>query len=383
MAVAAKQKGPASDSLMAPDKMKPLLALSKRDPVQAAIGLTTDGDGLILLDKKAKPKKVLSMLRAEAGKAKLQLNTSSLRFGRAEVDTEYDSGMVRFFINKDAPGNMRVKLLEVVKRIPYQKVEINVDPSLEQEPEDEAEGTESGAAQSPPQSAVPPDAATLRNELAALARRIAGVPNSDPTLKAGLARLANDVNVHIKGGDLAAAADFIAQLRDSLDAAGTGTDQAVPPNGQASPSPTGRQDSAPDHAGPKEDTFTQQWQRSFVAFRDAVETVDGQMDGLAAACRQTDDPWLQRIADLGLPAVTGNFKTPLMTACLEVSGASGDKVAAAAAKARTAVANFAQHLATNPQVAGCDGNPFGVPVSIRATLGPALKSLNDALRLAR
>jgi hypothetical protein len=50
-------KAPASDAIMTPDKMKPLLALSKREPVSAAIGLTTDGEGLILLHKKAKPKK--------------------------------------------------------------------------------------------------------------------------------------------------------------------------------------------------------------------------------------------------------------------------------------------------------------------------------------
>ncbi|MBV9757320.1 MAG: hypothetical protein JO047_09725 [Alphaproteobacteria bacterium] len=128
--------------------------------------------------------------------------------------------------------------------------------------------------------------------------------------------------------------------------------------------------------------FKQQWQQSFAAFRDAIETVDQQMDALGGACRQTKNAWLVNIADLGLPAVTGNFKTPLMAACLEVSSAPAEKVAGAAAKARTALANFAQHIATDPQVAGCDGNPFGVAVSIRATLGPALKSLNDALHSA-
>ena len=139
MGVAPKSKGPASDSFMTADKMKPLLALSKREPVQAAFGLTTDGDGVLLLDKKMKPKKVLSVLKATAGKSKIQLQPSTLRFGKAEVDTDYDSGMVRFFINKEAPGNMRSKLVEVVKRIPYQKVELNVDPSLEDEPEEDGE----------------------------------------------------------------------------------------------------------------------------------------------------------------------------------------------------------------------------------------------------
>ncbi len=146
MAMAAKTKEPASDSIMAADKMKPLLALSKREPVHAAIGLTADGEGVILLDKKLKPKKVLALLKANAAKAKLQLQPSSLRFGKAEVDTDYDPGMVRFFLNKEAPGNMRAKLVEVVKRIPYQKVELNTDSSFEEEPEDEAQETDANGA---------------------------------------------------------------------------------------------------------------------------------------------------------------------------------------------------------------------------------------------
>ena len=57
---------PASEAIMAVAKIKPLLALSKKEPVQAAIGLTTDGEGVILLDKKASPRKVASMLKANA-----------------------------------------------------------------------------------------------------------------------------------------------------------------------------------------------------------------------------------------------------------------------------------------------------------------------------
>ena len=138
-------KEPASDKIMTAAKMKPLLALSKREPVQAAVGLTADGDGVVLLDKKLKPKKVLAMLKAEAAKAKIQLQPSTLRFGKAEVDPEYDPGMVRFFVNKEAPGNMRAKLVVVFKQAAYSKVEFNVDPSFEEEPEDEQESQEKGA----------------------------------------------------------------------------------------------------------------------------------------------------------------------------------------------------------------------------------------------
>lgn len=237
-------KSPASDGIMSPDKMKPLLALSKREPVQAAIGLTADGDGIILLDKKARPKKVFSMLKASAGKAKVQLNTASLRFGRAEVDPEYDSGMVRFFINKDAPGNLRIKLVELVKRIPYQKVELNVDPSLEAEPEEDGETPDTagppGAAMEadaipdapPPPPAMPsPEAVAMGKDLSALAGRIAAAAGTDAARRASLVRLASEANTKLKAGDLAAAAQGIAGLRAALD---TPAPDAPEPGGPAS-----------------------------------------------------------------------------------------------------------------------------------------------------
>jgi len=136
-------------------------------------------------------------------------------------------------------------------------------------------------------------------------------------------------------------------------------------------------------SAPPTGDFRRQWQQSYAAWQSAIETVDAQMEALGKACRGTQDPWLANIADRGLPAVTGNFKTPLMAACFEVIQAPPDKLAAPAAKARAALTNFAKHIATNPQVAGCDSNPLGVSVSIRATLGPALKALNDALNLVR
>jgi hypothetical protein len=222
-------KAPTSDSIMSPGEMKPLLALSKLEPVQAAIGITGDGDGVILLHKKMKPKKVLATLKADAKKAGIALNTSSLRFGKAEVDTDYDPGMVRFFINKEAPGNMRIKLVELVKRIPYAKVEINVEPGLEDEPEEETDNDADGAApasaesggakaapvaaaqapQAPPsvaakpaEAGVRPDAGALTAELAALARRIPEAAGSDPAVKARLLKLASDTNVNIKTNNL-------------------------------------------------------------------------------------------------------------------------------------------------------------------------------------
>jgi hypothetical protein len=348
---------------MTADKMKPLLSLSKREPVQAAIGLTTDGEGIILLDKKAKPKKVFSMLKASASKAKIQLNTSTLRFGRAEVDTEYDAGMVRFFINKDAPGNMRVKLIEVVKRIPYQKVEINVDPSLELEPEDESEGQEQPApmAQSgdatgaplpaPPQPAAPGvNVGALRQLLAGLIQRIPQVAGNDAARRAGLAKLAGEANEALKAQDVATAAHAIAALRDALAANGTaGTGTAATDQGPA-----------------------------VTIWNDAKEDVDHQLDGLYQRLRKTGIPVLGEIAG-EIENVLGKFRTGLITALMNFDQASGQAKDAARANALKTVEDYKRAIPADKHVIAADTNPFQVPITVRQTLGAALDRLSQRL----
>ncbi len=135
--MADKKGGVATDAIMSPAEMKPLLMLSKREPVSAVIGMTKDHDGVILLNRRLKPRKLLAQLKADARKAKVELDLPSLRFGKAEVDTDVDSGLVKFTVNKDTPGALRLKLLELVKRVPLAKVEIDVDQKIEDEPEDD------------------------------------------------------------------------------------------------------------------------------------------------------------------------------------------------------------------------------------------------------
>jgi hypothetical protein len=157
--MADKRTGPATDSIMSPAEMKPLLMMSKREPVNAVIGMTKDHEGIILLSKRIKPKKLLAQLKADARKSKIELDVTSLRFGKAEVDADKDSGLVMFTVNKDAPSALRMKLLELVKRVPYAKVEIDVDAKIEDEPdEDDEQAGTSQAAPSQTADAAPADA---------------------------------------------------------------------------------------------------------------------------------------------------------------------------------------------------------------------------------
>ena len=81
------------------------------------------------------------------------------------------------------------------------------------------------------------------------------------------------------------------------------------------------------------------------------------------------------IADFGLNAVTGGFKVPLMAA---LAGAERG-AAADIAKLAELIPRFRAHLESDERVEVCDDNPFGVAMSIRATLVPALDKLASGL----
>ena len=125
--------------MMSPAELKPMLLLSKRQPVNCAIGMTKDKHGVILLDKRMKPRKVAALMKTQAKSKNIDLDMPSLRFGKAEVDTDRDSSLVTFTVNKDVPGALRPKLLEHLKKAGFNKCEITVDTTLENEPDVDAE----------------------------------------------------------------------------------------------------------------------------------------------------------------------------------------------------------------------------------------------------
>lgn len=107
------------------------------------------------------------------------------------------------------------------------------------------------------------------------------------------------------------------------------------------------------------------------AWRAAVEAVDAQITALQSALRGTDDEELHEIAEFGLNAVTGNHKVRLMAALMGAErGGERDR-----AKLAGLIAPFRTHLENDERVDACDENPFGVPMSVRATLIPALDGL--------
>lgn len=116
---------------------------------------------------------------------------------------------------------------------------------------------------------------------------------------------------------------------------------------------------------------------ALAAWRDALETVNGQVSDLQKVLRASPDDELHDIAEFGLNAMTGNYRIKLQAALLEAP----DNPVKAAAASRLA-GSFAAHIAADKRIAASDANPFGVSMSIRATLGPALAALQKALQTA-
>ena len=269
-----EKKGKAGnpDDIMSPADMKPILAHAKHaGPVSCVIALTQDKDGVILLDKRKKPKQLLAELKKQAAGAGLDLEKPTLRFGRARVDTEQEAGLLTFVVNKETNSAMRLKLLERVKKVGFSKVEIIVDKALDEEPEEDqadppaATGAVSqpsavtqssalpdpGAAPSvPPQPASPgQDATVVTRALTDLVRQMVAVIAADPTRGNALKELATQAQSSLKTGDIAGAARSVQELRRALDGAGAqpaaAPPAAAPPAAAPQPLPPSRGGHAP------------------------------------------------------------------------------------------------------------------------------------------
>jgi len=138
-----------TEPVMSKADLKAMLNLSKRQPVSCAIGMTKDKQGVILLHRLTKPRKLLAELKRQAAASGLELDNATLRFGRANVDGASDSTTVHFTINKDAPAAMRMKLVEQLRPAGFQKCDLSVDGALENETEADAAPDASGQAAAP------------------------------------------------------------------------------------------------------------------------------------------------------------------------------------------------------------------------------------------
>jgi len=389
--------------------MKPMLAMSKRgDPASCAIALTKDKDGVILLDKRKKPKKLLAELKKTAAGIGLELETTTLRFGRAVVDPDTDAKLLSLTVNKEAPGAMRPRLLEQIKKAGFSKLEIVVDTNLEAEPEEEqpaapppgavAPPPDSAAApptpsaptapdagtvpadapQAPSQTAAPevstaemgssPDAAVLTKELTELTRQVLAVIERNPAQKEKLAELAKAAQASLKRGDLMQVSSDIAALRDALADAGAGGSDAAP--------------AAPNGADP---AMIQKLHKTRAVWDATIAKVTRDLDQLVKAVTA---------ASVGHQLGAGferEFQTVVKPLLTTVDTSLSDLLTQAAKastaeehrrmldQARETVGGLTKFVQSHPVVGHLDDNPF-VPMAVGKTLNASLSAVSSTLR---
>jgi len=114
-------------------------------------------------------------------------------------------------------------------------------------------------------------------------------------------------------------------------------------------------------------------------WRDAKETVDDALNALGTELRSFGNPDLDRIAEFGLFGLGKGENVALAKALIEYDTAPEPRREAAGKALRQAIAGYRAILTGHPAVRQIDTNPFGVSVTMAATLGGALDRIEHSL----
>jgi hypothetical protein len=134
------------------------------------------------------------------------------------------------------------------------------------------------------------------------------------------------------------------------------------------------------NGGASSDGSSLDWPSLRAAFDEAVSSVDEQIAALQTSLKNSGDDTLEEIAEFGMNGITGNHRVPLMATMIEIDQGGSEAVRISGPKLAKLATEFKAYLDSDERVGVCDDNPFGVPVSIRATLGGALGRLATELQ---
>jgi hypothetical protein len=137
--------------------------------------------------------------------------------------------------------------------------------------------------------------------------------------------------------------------------------------------------SEPQATGPVDDVaFKRRFAGAVKIWRDASESVDGQLNELRRVLLATEDKDLHRIAEFGLNGITGTRKVSLQKALLAMGAASGSALVTLGREAAQRADEYRAFITSDPRVQACDAYPK-ITVPIGATLGGALAELSRSL----
>jgi hypothetical protein len=110
----------------------------------------------------------------------------------------------------------------------------------------------------------------------------------------------------------------------------------------------------------------------------AKKAVEIQLRRLATTLRATGEPVFVEIAG-ELEPMLNALSAPVVAALLECDRATAETLAGARSRAQAGIMTALAQLRSDGRVAAIDDNPFGVPVSVAAALGEALRQLQEKL----
>jgi hypothetical protein len=115
---------------------------------------------------------------------------------------------------------------------------------------------------------------------------------------------------------------------------------------------------------------------------DALAKADAQVRKLQAVLAVYPDEQLKEIAgspDIGINALTGNYRVRVLAALRDIETATPDKLPAALKKASILVSGFTSHIGSSDRIDACENNWLKVPVKLRETINPALADLSRGI----
>lgn len=370
-----KSAGP--DAIMSASDFKGMKTHLDKGRVPCAIGLTVDKQAVLLMDPKKQPASMIEALKKAAAAVKLALDPSSIRYGEAEGTT----ASVTFWVNRSAAGTMDALLK---KQTGATKVVVDVDPKLEPQqpgqgappppppssslPSDAVETAPQAEAPPPPPPPPPPQqaqkpaadpATTIKTSLAQSMALIQGVAAGDAPLQALLVGMAQAANEALKGGDLAAAAAKLQELRRAI------ADKQGKPAGPAEAGPVayGKARLA--------------WLAARGKMVSDIEKLRGEIvatyaaDGLASQLQQA---YTTRVSPL-MAELDEELADKLDAATNATDPVARGKLVQ---EARAAIDRYTRFLASETLFNDLDDNPF-VKLGIRQTIGGTLAALAKAV----
>lgn len=355
------------------DKMKPLVRDLRRGGVTMPALIAVAGrETLVLVSRRP-----ISPARGALLKAQME-NAGGIKFIRGEC--QFENNALVFIVESPASAlakRLRQALLDQIGL----KLKVRVRGEDGQEEEDGEDGGEQQGVPPPGHQApgVVPGGGGAGDVSAEVgtafkARLAALIPRIKDALQTG-GDQAQDAKLLASQAGIAAGKRSFSEANGLLDRVerllnALATSQGTAPSERSVVS------------GATDDAFLKHWATAKAHWREAIETVDGQIAKLQTALRAIDDNELHEIAEFGLPALTGNHKTPLMAALLDVDSADPATRPSKAARAASIAQSFKIFLQASEAVDVTDSNAFGVTVSIRSSLCAALEEIEAAGAMA-